>query len=326
VEYTRLGQSDLKVSRICLGCMSFGSPQSRPWMLDAEASRPLFQRAIELGINFFDTANVYSQGVSEQITGLWLREYARREDVVVATKVGVPYEGAPGSGGLSRKTILAQIDASLTRLGMDYVDVYQIHRFDPDTPLEETLQALDEVVKAGKARYLGASSMYAWQLARSQRLAEKHGWAPSISMQPQYNLVYREEERDVLPLCQDLGIGVIPWSPLARGFLTDDRTRPLEGPSLRAKTDESSPAKLYFRPADFEVRQALANVADELGITRSQTALAWLFSNPVVVAPIIGATRPAHLEEAASSIAIHLSEDLKARLEAGYLAKPILDH
>lgn len=306
--------------------MSYGSPTSRPWILDAEASRPFFRQAIELGINFFDTANVYSQGASEEVTGRWLREYARRDEVVVATKVGAPNDGVPGPGGLSRKTILSQIDASLARLRMDHVDLYQIHRLDPQTPLEETLETLNDLVKVGKVRHLGASSMYAWQLAKIQRLTDQHGWAPFISMQPQYNLVYREEEREVLPLCEDLGIGVIPWSPLARGFLTDDRKAPSEGASLRAQTDLQSPAKLYFQAGDFAVRDALATEAEATGLTRSQIALAWVLSHPAVAAPIIGATQPHHIADAAASLAVRLSPAQKARLEAGYVAKPILDH
>ncbi len=326
MERRRLGSSDLFVSRLCLGCMSFGTPESRPWMLDADASKPFFRRALELGINFFDTANIYSQGASEEVTGRWLREFARRDEVVIATKVGVAGDKAPEQRGLSRRTILAEIDASLRRLGTDYVDLYQIHRFDYATPIEETLAALDEIMRQGKVRHLGASSMFAWQFAKMRALQERHGWAPFVSMQPQLNLVYREEEREMLPYCAAEGVGVLPWSPLARGFLAGERRAPGEGGTIRARTDTRSPALLYFRPADFAVSDALGAVAGELGASRAQVALAWLLGRPVVTAPILGATRLDHLDEGAASLSLTLSPEQRQRLEAGYAPKPVLDH
>jgi 1-deoxyxylulose-5-phosphate synthase len=326
MERRRLGNSNLLVSRLCLGCMSFGTPASRPWMLDAEASRPFFRRALDLGINFFDTANIYSHGVSEEITGRWLRDMAPRDQVVIATKVGVAGDKTPEQGGLSRRTILAEIDASLRRLGTDYVDLYQIHRFDKATPIEETLAALDEIVRQGKVRYLGASSMYAWQFAKMRALQERHGWAQFVSMQPQLNLVYREEEREMLPYCAAEGVAVLPWSPLARGFLCSERNAPGEGGTVRAQTDTRSPALLYFRPADFAVTAALGEVADELGTSRAQVALAWLFGHTAVTAPILGATHLQHLDEGAASLALQLAPEQRRRLEAAYVPKPVLDH
>jgi len=250
MDQVRLGNTGLKVSRLCLGCMTYGSKDWRSWVLDMEESKPFFQTAIEKGVTFFDTANVYSIGESEVVTGWWLREFAKREEVVVATKVNGPMGKGPNEKGLSRKSIMAQIDASLTRLGMDYVDLYQIHRFDYETPIEETLEALNDVVRAGKARYIGASSMYAWQFAKMLSVSDQNGWSRFVSMQPQYNLVYREEEREMLPLCRSEGIGVIPWSPLARGFLAGGRAAPKEGNTERARTDEFSP-RLYYRDSDF---------------------------------------------------------------------------
>jgi aryl-alcohol dehydrogenase (NADP+) len=325
MQQVRLGSTGLKVSRLCLGCMTYGSPKWRSWVLDEEAAKPFFRTAIDKGITFFDTANVYSIGGSEEVTGKWLREFARREEIVVATKVNGPMGPGPNERGLSRKAIMAQIDASLKRLGMDYVDLYQIHRFDYETPIEETLEALNDVVRAGKARYIGASSMYAWQFAKMLAASERNGWTRFVSMQPQYNLVYREEEREMLPLCRNDGIGVIPWSPLARGFLAGGRATPKEGNTERARTDEFSP-RLYFRDADFKVVDAVSEVARARGLTNMQVALAWVLKNPAVTAPIIGASKLGHLEEAVSAVDVKLTDDEVKTLEAAYEPKPVLDH
>ena len=325
MEQVRLGATGLKVSRLCLGCMTYGSQEWRSWVLDMEQSKPFFQAAIEKGITFFDTANVYSIGASEEVTGRWLREFARREEIVVATKVNGPMGQGANEKGLSRKSIMAQIDASLTRLGMDYVDLYQIHRFDYETPIEETLEALNDVVKAGKARYIGASSMYAWQFSQMLSVSERNGWARFVSMQPQYNLVYREEEREMLPLCRDQGVGVIPWSPLARGFLAGGRAAPKEGNTERARTDEFSP-RLYFREADHKVVDAVTEVAKARGLSNMQVALAWVLKNPAITAPIVGASKLGHLEDAVSALDVKLSDDEIKTLEAPYQPKPVLDH
>ncbi len=325
MEYVRLGNTGLKVSRLCLGCMTYGTPDWRPWVLDEEQSKPFFRRAIEQGITFFDTANMYSLGRSEEVTGRWLKEFARREEVVIATKVNFPMGPGPNDRGLSRRHILDQVDASLRRLGVDHIDLYQIHRFDYDTPIEETLEALNDVVRAGKVRYIGASSMYAWQFARMLAASEKHGWARFVSMQPQYNLVYREEEREMLPLCRAEGIGVIPWSPLARGFLAGGRAAPKSGETARAKSDELAP-KLYFRDADHAVVEALGAIAAERGLSNTQVALAWVLRDPAITAPIIGASKLHHLDEAVSALDVALSDEEAARLEAPYLPKPVLDH
>src|SRR5579862_4608707 len=287
MEQIRLGTTGLKVSRLCLGCMTYGSPEWRSWVLDQEQSKPFFQAAVEKGITFFDTANVYSIGASEQVTGHWLREFARREEIVVATKVNGPMGKGANEKGLSRKSIMAQIDSSLRRLGMDYVDLYQIHRFDYETPIEETLEALNDVVRAGKARYIGASSMYAWQFMKMLDASRAHGWTPFVSMQPQYNLVYREEEREMLPLCRDQGVGVIPWSPLARGFLAGGRAAPREGNTERARTDEFA-ERLYYKPADHAVVDAVTEVARRRGVSNMQIALSWVLKNPAITSPIIG--------------------------------------
>jgi aryl-alcohol dehydrogenase (NADP+) len=325
MQQVRLGNTGLKVSRLCLGCMTYGSPKWRTWVLDEQQSKPFFQTAIEKGITFFDTANVYSIGASEEVTGKWLREFARREEIVVATKVNGPMGPGPNEKGLSRKAIMAQIDASLKRLGMDYVDLYQIHRFDYETPIEETLEALNDVVKAGKARYIGASSMYAWQFAKMLSVSDRNGWARFVSMQPQLNLVYREEEREMLPLCRNEGIGVIPWSPLARGFLAGGRAAPKEGNTERARTDEFSP-RLYFREADFQVVDKVSEIAQARGLSNMQVALAWVLKNPAVTAPIIGASKLGHLEEAVAALDVQLSDDEVKALEAPYQPKPVLDH
>jgi aryl-alcohol dehydrogenase (NADP+) len=325
MEQVRLGSTGLKVSRLCLGCMTYGSPEWRSWVLDMEQSKPFFQLAIEKGITFFDTANVYSIGASEEVTGRWLKEFARREEIVVATKVNGPMGKGPNEKGLSKKSILAQIDASLKRLGMDYVDLYQIHRFDYETPIEETLEALNDVVRAGKARYIGASSMYAWQFAKMLAVSDQNGWARFVSMQPQYNLVYREEEREMLPLCRNEGIGVIPWSPLARGFLAGGRAQPKEGNTERARTDEFS-QRLYFRDADHRVVDAVGELAKARGLSNMQVAMAWVLKNPAITSPIVGASKLNHIEEAVSALDVTLSDDEAKALEKPYQPKPVLDH
>ena len=325
MEQVRLGNTGLKVSRLCLGCMTYGSPEWRSWVLDQEAAKPFFKSAIEKGITFFDTANIYSVGASEEVTGHWLREFAKREEIVVATKVNGPMGPGPNEKGLSRKSIMAQIDASLTRLGMDYVDLYQIHRFDYEVPIEETLEAMNDVVKAGKARYIGASSMYAWQFARMLAASEQNGWVRFVSMQPQYNLVYREEEREMLPLCRAEGIGVIPWSPLARGFLAGGRASPKEGNTERARTDEFSP-RLYFRDADHAVVDEVSAIARERGLSNMQVALAWVLRNKAITAPIVGASKLGHIDDAVSALGVQLSDDEAKRLEKPYPPKPVLDH
>ncbi|MBA4795413.1 aldo/keto reductase [Phenylobacterium sp.] len=325
MDYVRLGKTGLKVSRLCLGCMTYGAKSWRPWILEMDEARPFFQTAVEKGVNFFDTANVYSLGESEHVTGRWLKEFARREEVVIATKVCLPMGKGPNDKGLSRKHIMDQIDASLQRLGTDYVDLYQIHRFDYETPIEETLEALNDVVKAGKARYIGASSMYAWQFAKMLAVSEANGWVRFASMQPQYNLVYREEEREMLPLCKAEGIGVIPWSPLARGFLAGGRAKPGEGNTERARTDEFAP-RLYYRDADFAVVDAVEAIARARGVSNTQVALAWVLKNPAITAPIVGASKLHHLEEAIAATEIALTEDEVKALEAPYQPKPVLDH
>ncbi len=325
MDYVRLGQTGLKVSRLCLGCMTYGSSKWRPWVLDEEASLPFFKRAIEAGINFFDTADVYSQGESERVTGKALKEFAKRHEVVIATKVNGPMGADPNNRGLSRKHIMDGIDRSLMRLGVDYVDLYQIHRFDYDTPVEETLGALNDVVRAGKARYIGASSMYGWQFMKMLSVSRAHGWTPFVSMQPQYNLVYREEEREMLPLCADQGVGVIPWSPLARGFLAGGRGGPGEGNTERARTDEFAP-RLYYREPDYRVVEALESVARARGVPNMQIALAWVLKNPVISSPIIGTSKAHHLDDALAALKIALTDDEVKALEAPYQPKPVLDH
>ena len=324
MEYVRLGNTGLKVSRLCLGMMSYGSSAWREWVLDEEESRPFIRRALEAGINFFDTADMYSNGMSEEVTGRALREFARREDVIIATKVYNPMGPGPNDRGLSRKHIMDAIDASLRRLGTDYVDLYQIHRFDYETPIEETLEALNDVVRAGKARYIGASSMYAWQFAKMLYTSEKHGWARFVSMQNHYNLVYREEEREMIPLCIDQGIGIIPWSPLARGFLAGNRTRE-KNETTRARTDQYA-HHLYYSDADFDVVDAVKEVANERGVKPAQIALAWLLHKPGVTSLIIGATKMHQLDELIAALDIKLSEEEIARLEAPYVPHEIRDH
>jgi 1-deoxyxylulose-5-phosphate synthase len=329
MDYVNLGSTGLKVSRLCLGCMSYGTPAWRGWVLSEEQARPFFERALEAGINFFDTADMYSRGESEKVTGRALGELARRDEIVLATKVFFPMGDAPNAGGLSRKHILAAIDASLQRLGTDYVDLYQIHRWDPTTPIEETLEALDDVVRAGKARYIGASSMFAWQLARALYTADLGGWTRFVTMQNHYNLVYREEEREMIPLCAEEGLGVIPWSPLARGFLTGNRKRgDAEGKDAatsRAANDDYA-HKLYYRDDDFAIVDRVVELAGRRGVTPAQIALAWLLRQSAVTAPIVGATKLDHLEQALAALDVTLDDDEAASLEELYQPHPVLGH
>jgi aryl-alcohol dehydrogenase-like predicted oxidoreductase len=319
MKYVKLGSTGLDVSRICLGCMSYGDPArgNHAWSLDEERSRPFIRRAIEAGINFFDTANVYSAGSSEEIVGRALADFGRRDEIVLATKVHGAMRPGPNGGGLSRKAIMAEIDNSLRRLGTDYVDLYQIHRWDARTPIEETLEALHDVVKAGKARYIGASSMYAWQFSKALHLAERHGWTRFATMQNHYNLLYREEEREMLPLCADQGIGVIPWSPLARGRLARD----WDTTSARSETDEFG--RTLYGEGDRPIVDALTVVAEARGVARAQIALAWLLHNPTVTAPIVGATRPEHLEDAIAAESLTLTDDEVKQLEQPYAPRSI---
>jgi aryl-alcohol dehydrogenase-like predicted oxidoreductase len=321
MKYVKLGRTGLEVSKICLGCMSYGVPDrgTHPWTLDEDASRPFLRRALELGINFFDTANVYSDGTSEEFLGRFLAEHARREEVVIATKVHGRMRSGPNGMGLSRKAILHEIDESLLRLDTDHVDLYQIHRWDPRTPIEETMEALHDVVKAGKARYVGASSMWAWQFAKAQHVAERHGWTPFVSMQDHYNLLNREEEREMLPLCADQGVAVIPWSPLARGRLTRDWDVETE----RSATDAFG-ATLYHDGADRAIVERVAEVAADRAVPRAQVALAWMLGKPVVTAPIIGATKPHHLDDAVAALDLELTDDEVRRLEEPYVPHPVV--
>jgi aryl-alcohol dehydrogenase (NADP+) len=325
MQYTNLGKTGLKVSRICLGMMTYGMPEWRDWVLDEDDSRPFVRKAVEAGINFFDTANMYSNGASEEVTGRLLREFARRDEVVVATKVYFRMKDHPNGGGLSRKHIMDSIDASLHRLGMDYVDLYQIHRWDPDTPIEETMEALHDVVKAGKARYIGASSMFAWQFAKALHVAERNGWTRFVAMQNHMNAVYREEEREMLPLCRDQGVGVIPWSPLARGFLAGNRKVKGEGPTRRAKSDGYAHS-MYYEQGDFAVLDAVEKNADQHGARPAQIALAWLLHKPGISAPIIGASKMYQLEEAIAAVEIELTPEDMAAIEAPYQPHPVLGH
>jgi 1-deoxyxylulose-5-phosphate synthase len=325
MDQVRLGATGLHVSRVCLGMMSYGNDSDRPWVLDEAAAEPLIRRAVEGGITFFDTADVYSGGASEVATGRLVPKYIARDEVVIATKVNGQMTPGPNGRGLSRKHILSAIDASLERLGMDYVDLYQIHRWDPRTPIEETMEALHDVVRAGKARYIGASSMYAWQFAKAQHVAERNRWTRFVSMQNHYNLVYREEEREMIPLCLDQGVGVIPWSPLARGFLTGTHTRSGERRTTRAETDQFTD-RLYGRPEDFDVADRVAEVAGERGVPPAQMALAWLMHRPGVTAPIVGATKLEHLEDALAAAELDMADDDMARLEEAYVPHPVLGH
>ena len=323
MDYVNLGRTGLKVSRVCLGCMTYGVPErgAHPWSLDEEKSRPFFKRALELGINFFDTANTYSDGTSEEIVGRALRDFARREEIVLATKVFFPMREGPNARGLSRKSIMTEIDASLRRLGTDYVDLYQIHRWDQHTPIEETLEALHDVIKAGKARYIGASSMYAWQFSKAQYLARQNGWTPFVSMQNHYNLLYREEEREMMPLCEAEGVGVVPWSPLARGRLTRDWSETTN----RLETDEFGKT-LYAatEDADRRIIARVAEVAAGRGVPRAQVALAWLLQKPFITSPIVGASKLHHLDDAVAALSLKLTPEEIASLEEPYVPHSVV--
>ncbi|UCE31181.1 MAG: aldo/keto reductase [Burkholderiales bacterium] len=340
MQYVNLGRTGMRVSRICLGMMTYGSPLWREWILDEAAARPIFRRAVELGVNFFDTADMYSNGESERVTGKLVREFCRREEAVVATKVLYPVmddptvdspmlpvdKVPPNRRGLSRKHIMVAIDESLQRLGLDYVDLYQIHRLDPLTPIEETMEALHDVVKAGKARYIGASSMWAWQFVQAQHLAREHGWTPFVSMQNHYNLVYREEEREMNPYCLRTGVALIPWSPLARGFLAGNRSREdqARGATTRARTDELA-RRFYYQESDFAIVEAVSALAAERSVTNAQIAYAWLLAKGVT-APIVGASKAAQIDDAVAATGIMLGDDEVARLEAAYRPHPVIGH
>ena len=325
MEYVNLGRTGLRVSRLCLGMMGFANGSDRAWVIDEDAAEPIVRAAVEGGVTFFDTADTYSAGGSEVATGRLLTKFLSREEMVVATKVFMPVTPGENGWGLSRKHILAAIDASLARLGFDYVDLYQIHRWDRRTPIEETMAALDEVVRSGRARYIGASSMFAWQFAKAQHIAERDGLTRFVSMQNHYNLIYREEEREMIPLCVDQGVGVIPWSPLARGMLAGTRTRDGERLTTRAGNDPFGDT-LYNQPTDFDVVDAVAAVAAERGVPMAQVALAWLWHKQGVTAPIVGATKPGHMEDALAAEALSLTEEEIARLEAPYVPHPVLGH
>ncbi len=322
MEFTRLGCTGVEVSRICLGCLSFGVPDrgGYPWSMDVDAAKPFFAQALDAGINFFDTADFYSEGTSEEITGRWLGEMANRDEIVLATKVWARVRPGPNGAGLSRKAIMRGIDASLRRLGTDYVDLYQIHRWDYDTPIEETLEALHDVVKAGKARYIGASSMWAWQFSKALHVQEQHGWTRFVTMQNHYNLLYREEEREMLPLCRDAGIGSIPWSPLARGKLTRDWDATTERASTDSFIADSYP------DSDRRIVEKVAEIAERHGVSRAQVALSWVASRSVVTAPIVGATKPHHLTDAVAAIDIDLDDAEVVELEQHYMPRPVAGH
>ena len=345
MDYVNLGRSGLKVSRICLGCMSYGTPQWRPWVLDDRASRPFFERALEHGINFFDTADTYSRGVSEEVTGRALKELVKRDQVVIATKAFYPMGDGPNDRGLSRKHLFDAIDNSLRRLGVEYVDLYQIHRWDYSTPIAETLRALDDIVRAGKARYIGASSMFVYQFAKALSIADARGLTRFVSMQNHYNLVYREEEREMIPFCLEEGIGIIPWSPLARGLLAGNRKREaarasaagpgrygagsatgqFEGETSRARSDAFS-QELYFQDSDFDVAERCAGVGQRRGVNAAQIGIAWLLHKPGVTAPIVGATKLQHLDDAVASLAVKLTPEEIRSLEEPYQPHPVLGH
>jgi aryl-alcohol dehydrogenase (NADP+) len=326
MEYLRLGKTGLKVSRICLGCMTYGSPKWRDWILDESAARPFFKQALDLGINFFDTADMYSVGQSEVVLGNCLKKLGvPRDRVVIATKLHNPMGDDPNQRGQSRKHVMHAIDDSLRRLGVDYVDLYQIHRFDSSTPIEESLDALDAVVRAGKALYLGASSMYAWQFCKMLHTADRRGQHRFVTMQNHYNLAYREEEREMNPLCQAEGVGLIPWSPLARGFLTKNRPKGSDGATLRAKNDGFS-QYLYKEEADYAVVDAVSRIADARGVSNAEVALAWIMQRPAVTAPIVGATRLSHIEDAVKAVSLRLEPSEIKALEAPYVPHPVLGH
>jgi aryl-alcohol dehydrogenase-like predicted oxidoreductase len=325
MRYTNLGRTGLRVSRVCLGMMSFGDDSERPWVLDEAAAEPIVKAAVDGGVTFFDTADTYSGGASEVATGRLVGNLLSRDEVVIATKVFMPMTPGENGGGLSRKHIMSAIDASLGRLGMDYVDLYQIHRWDNRTPIEETMEALHDVVRAGKARYIGASSMFAWQFAKAQHVAERNGWTQFVAMQNHYNLIYREEEREMIPLCIDQGVGVIPWSPLARGVLAGNRSRDGEKRTTRSETDTFT-EYLHSQPTDFDVVERVAKVAAERGASPAQIALAWLLSKPGVTAPIIGATKLGHFTDALAAEELELTDDEVKRLEEPYVPHPVLGH
>ena len=324
MKHVQLGTSGLRVSRLCLGMMSYGNHSDRPWVLNEEAAEPIVKAAVDAGITFFDTADVYSNGASEVATGKLLSKFFKRDEVTVATKVFMPLGKGPNNWGLSRKHILSAVDASLNRLNMDYIDLYQIHRFDPTVPVEETMEALDEVVRAGKVRYLGASSMYAWQFQQMQFAAERAGTTKFISMQNHLNLIYREEEREMLPLCRATGVGVIPWSPLARGFLTGNRER--DGVKLTTRAETDSFADTLYVDSDFDVVDVVREIASKRNLPAAQVALAWLLQKDGVTAPIIGATKLSHLHDAVASLEVRLTADEVQALEAPYVPHRILGH
>jgi aryl-alcohol dehydrogenase-like predicted oxidoreductase len=324
MDYARLGRTGLKVSRLVLGCMTFGDPSWSEWVLEAEKSRPLLRKALDLGINTFDTADMYSRGASEEIVGRALKEWVPRHEAVIATKLYNPMSDDPNDRGLSRKHIFEAVDASLKRLGTDYIDLYQIHRFDAETPLEETLDALNDVVRSGRVRYLGASSMYAWQFMKALGLQRQHGWAPFVSMQNHYNLLYREEEREMLPLCRSEGIGVIPWSPLARGHLAGNRGRPTVA-TVRSRSDRVA-ANFYSADQDAEIIEATRKVAERLGRPMAQVAYAWVASRPGITAPTVGISKMDQFEDAVAALGLALSEEDVAAIEGPYLPKPVAGH
>ena len=325
MNYISLGKTGLKVSRICLGTMTYGSPKWREWVLDEQASHPFIKHALELGINFFDTADMYSLGVSEEILGRAIRNFAKRDDVIIGTKVYWPMSDKPNDKGLSRKHILETFHASLKRLGTDYVDLYQIHRWDYDTPIEETMETLNDLVRSGKVRYIGASSMFAYQFANTFRVAEKHGWAKFVTMQNHYNLIYREEEREMIPFCKEEGIAIIPWSPLARGFIAGNRKSNFDGETKRAKTD-SYAHQLYYTESDFKIADRVIEVARTRSVKPAQVALAWMLNKCHITAPIIGASKMEHLDDAVHALDIRLQPDEMTYLEELYLPHKILGH
>jgi|SRR5579871_413902 len=325
MDYVRLGRTGLNVSRLCLGAMTYGTSKWRAWVLDETESRPFIRRALDAGITFFDTADMYSLGESERVLGRALREFATRDRIVIATKAFYPLTDDPNARGLSRKHLMHAIDDSLQRLGTDYIDLYQIHRFDATTPIEETLEALHDIVKAGKARYIGASSMFAWQFMKMLSTADAHGWTRFVAMQNHYNLVYREEEREMLPLCREEGVGVIPWSPMARGFLAGNRTNAKQGGTVRSQTDEFA-HQMYYADSDFAIADRAAELATRRGVSPAQIALAWLLHQPGVTAPIIGASKPHHLDEAVAATTIALDAEERKFLEERYQPHAILGH
>jgi aryl-alcohol dehydrogenase (NADP+) len=324
MEYTRLGSTGLKVSRLCLGVMTYGDPGWRPWVLSEEAGRPFIKRALEHGINFFDTADMYSLGKSEEVLGRALKDFASREKVVVATKVYSPMSDDPNDRGLSRKHLMASIDGSLRRLGLDYVDLYQIHRWDAGTPIEETLRGLEDIVRSGKARYIGASSMMSWQFAKALYVADQRGWTRFVSMQNHYNLVYREEEREMLPLCREEGIGVLPWSPLARGFLAGNRKRGSQRSATAREQSDTFAHDLYYSDADYDVVERVVEIASAKGVAPAQVALAWLLRQPGVTAPIVGASKMEQLDQAVAALDVKLTDDEARRLEEPYVPHQVL--